>query len=135
MLTTSVKSVNLSYSFYARLCQLTFLAFLSWAFVASPAPLLLTCFVFLTLFPYFRRVLSAREPTGLLRWENERTFYVNRDKRVLSHAWTEVAFVGVLLIFEDKSRLFVWRDTCSDEEYRALLRSLGLLGTTNPKEQ
>jgi hypothetical protein len=111
------------------------LAFLSWAFIVSPAPLLLTCFVFLTLFPYFRRVFAAREPTGLLRWENERTFYVNRDKRVLSHVWTEVAFVGVLLIFEDKSRLFVWRDACSDEEYRALLRSIELLGSTNLKDQ
>ncbi|MBD1555335.1 hypothetical protein HC752_00065 [Vibrio sp. S9_S30] len=49
---------------------------------------------------------------------------MNQEKKILARAWLECSALVTLLIFEDKSRLLVWRDACTDKEYRALLRYL-----------
>ncbi|RTZ24575.1 hypothetical protein EKN09_03135 [Vibrio penaeicida] len=60
----------------------------------------------------------------LLAWSESGEFRINQEKKTLDRAWLECSALVTLLVFDDKSRLLVWRDACSDKEYRALLRHL-----------
>ncbi len=124
MHTTSAKFANLKLSLSARLCQLFVLAILSWALAASPAPIALTLFVFTAiLIPLFSK-LTRPSSEIMLVWNEGSEFRINQEKKTLDRAWLECSVLVTLLIFDDKSRLLVWRDACSDKEYRALLRHL-----------
>ncbi len=122
----SVKSANLKLSLSARLCQILLLTLLSWALAVSPAPMVCTLFVFFSLIlPIFPQIIQPSVQLRLV-WGITSECRINEEKRILSRSWLDFSAFVTLLIFDDGSRLLVWRDACTDCEYRALTRYLRL---------